>query len=76
MQIQEIIVRQVAEYRHSQGITLREQAEEMGCDHAYLSRVESRRNDPSISFLEKALRYLVTKTQKKDVGNSQLQRIL
>lgn len=29
MQIQEIIVRQVAEYRHSNGITLRQQAKDM-----------------------------------------------
>ena len=65
MQVQEYIVRQVAEYRHKNGIPLRKQAEEMECDYTYLSRVESRRKAPSISYLEKALRYLITKTKKK-----------
>lgn len=69
MQIQEIIVRQVAEYRHSNGITLRQQAKDMNVSHTFISRVESRRIQASVEYLHKAIDYLVTKIEKKVVEN-------
>lgn len=69
MQISEFIVRQLAEYRHQNNMTLRQLARETGISDTYISRVESHRIEPSMRFIRKATTYLVSKTQKKDVEN-------
>lgn len=66
MQIQEIIVRTLSEYRHQNEITLRKLSSELGYSETYISRVESQRKPPSAQFLCDSVLYLVNENKKNN----------